>query len=193
MFAVGYKRLYKFRNGKRCYCKPECRKAGRLPRIKIPLPERFMANVEIQPDGCWKWTGLTDSGGYGKFFADGRYIGAHKWAYEHFSGEKIPNHLEADHVCHRPEICRGGKGCPHRRCVNPEHIETVTRKKNASPERSRLGAVTAARKLAKTTCVNGHEWTEENTWVNPKNGWRYCRTCRRERSLEYYYRRTKHA
>lgn len=31
----------------------------------------------------------------------------------------------------------------------------------------------------KTHCTNGHEMTEENTYVKA-NGWRQCRTCKRE-------------
>lgn len=36
----------------------------------------------------------------------------------------------------------------------------------------------------KTHCVNGHEYTPENTYV-PKSGFRNCRTCRRESSRRY--------
>ena len=30
-------------------------------------------------------------------------------------------------------------------------------------------------------CQHGHEFTAENTWVNPKTGARQCRECSRER------------
>jgi hypothetical protein len=29
----------------------------------------------------------------------------------------------------------------------------------------------------RTHCIHGHEFSEENTYVNPKNGYRTCRTC----------------
>ena len=32
----------------------------------------------------------------------------------------------------------------------------------------------------RTKCINGHEFTEENTWMY--QGKRYCRTCRRTRN-----------
>jgi hypothetical protein len=35
-----------------------------------------------------------------------------------------------------------------------------------------------------TACPNGHAYDETNTYVNPANGWRTCRTCRRERERE---------
>ena len=34
----------------------------------------------------------------------------------------------------------------------------------------------------KTHCVHGHEYTPENTYVNPGSGWRDCRTCRTTRA-----------
>lgn len=35
-----------------------------------------------------------------------------------------------------------------------------------------------------TACPSGHAYDEQNTYVNPKNGWRACRACRRERQRE---------
>ena len=29
------------------------------------------------------------------------------------------------------------------------------------------------------TCINGHEWTELNTYTSHKTGWKYCRECNR--------------
>ena len=29
----------------------------------------------------------------------------------------------------------------------------------------------------KTHCKYGHEFTPENTWIHPRKGWRWCRTC----------------
>jgi hypothetical protein len=30
-------------------------------------------------------------------------------------------------------------------------------------------------------CINGHEWTDENTYIRPDGGGRMCRTCSAER------------
>lgn len=36
---------------------------------------------------------------------------------------------------------------------------------------------------AKTHCIHGHEFTEENTmWFGPDKRLRYCRTCKRDAS-----------
>jgi hypothetical protein len=40
----------------------------------------------------------------------------------------------------------------------------------------------------KTHCVNGHEFTPENTWVD-KGGTRHCRECHRLKELSRYHRK----
>lgn len=46
---------------------------------------------------------------------------------------------------------------------------------------AREGMAWAARA---THCVNGHPFDEENTYRRADFGWRRCRACDRERSLE---------
>lgn len=45
-------------------------------------------------------------------------------------------------------------------------------------------------KDAKTHCTNGHEYTPENSGRDSA-GWRFCRTCSRERSKEYMRRKRR--
>ena len=63
---------------------------------------RFMANVEIQPNGCWHWTGHITDDGYGTFYIDGKSELAHRVSYRHFVDE-IPDGFEIDHLCHTRE------------------------------------------------------------------------------------------
>lgn len=80
---------------------------------------RFWAKVDIDPpSGCWLWTGAVDEAtGYGRFWtADGLGY-AHRIAHELFVGP-IPAGLDIDHLCRV------------RRCVNPAHLEPVTRREN---------------------------------------------------------------
>lgn len=90
---------------------------------------------------------------------------AHRVAYEQARGP-IPEGLELDHLCR------------NRACVNPDHLEPVTHRENL------LRADTfAARHAAQTHCVNGHEFTPDNTYIRTRpEGGRECRACRKARN-----------
>lgn len=81
----------------------------------------FLSHVQVDENGCWLWTGATSPQGYGRFNAglreDARNVLAHRWSYEHHVGP-IPDGLDLDHLCRV------------RHCVNPEHLEPVTRQEN---------------------------------------------------------------
>lgn len=85
--------------------------------------DRFFAKVEFGdvPQGmrtpCLLWTGASHSAGYGQIRVDGRIVPAHRWLYERWIGP-IPDGLEIDHLCVNPP------------CVNPDHLEPVTRSVN---------------------------------------------------------------
>lgn len=137
------------------------------PRAAAPLFERFVTKFRVSESGCWEWTGGKCGNGYGNMFlrkeSDGRTkrIYAHRVSYEHFVGP-IPDGLELDHLCR------------NRGCVNPEHLEPVTRGENLRriPQEARPPHM-----QPRTHCKRGHEFTPENTGVNSKG--RFCRTCRK--------------
>ncbi|WP_373071105.1 HNH endonuclease signature motif containing protein [Gemmatimonas sp.] len=129
------------------------------------------------PQGCWTWRGSLNSQGYGSYtwkltFNRTKHKGAHVAVYEHFVGP-VPEGLVLDHICHDPKICRLGPKCPHRGCVNPEHLNPTTRQINSSSERS------AAGRREQTHCLRGHPFDEENTYITPKG--RSCKACKRAR------------
>jgi hypothetical protein len=122
---------------------------------------RFWMKVDrAEVDGCWLWTAATWDG-YGKFFADGRKHPAHRFSYELAVGP-VPDGLELDHLCR------------NRACVNPSHLEPVSKLENwargASP-----GAVAARTSM----CMRGHPRTPEHARLSG-NRW-LCLTCRRIR------------
>ena len=128
-----------------------------------PPIDRFWAKVERGPIAeCWTWKAGTFKTGYGSFFPGCRAAGsvlAHRWAYEHFRGP-IPSGLELDHLCR------------NRRCVNPAHLETVTRMENM--RRSPLMP------MNRTHCPRGHPYNSENTRIGQNRNYVYrrCATCR---------------
>lgn len=111
--------------------------------------------------GCMPWTGKVNSSGYGEYVRMGRTYRAHRLSYEIFVGP-IPDGLVIDHLCR------------NRRCCNPCHLEPVT-----AAENTRRGWP-----VIKPTCVNGHEYTPENTYARP-NGGKDCRACIRARVRRY--------
>src|SRR4051812_36213829 len=86
-----------------------------MPRQYKPPIERFWKFVH-KTESCWLWTGQLKNG-YG-FFRDGeKQVYAHRFSYEAFVGP-IPDSCEIDHV--------RARGCTHRNCVRPDHLEAVT-------------------------------------------------------------------
>lgn len=155
-------------------CKPCYGKQWSAKRRKgktrpgTPNVDRFEARLAAGPNGCWLWTGNRGGGGgaYGIMSIVGRQnVYAHRWSYE-FHRAPIPVGLEIDHLCRNTL------------CVNPWHLEPVTRQVNAK----RMG-------LAVTACKYGHAYTPENTYASPTNGQRQCKICRRLASRKSAARR----
>lgn len=133
------------------------------------LPEWFWQLVTVDPDTeCWEWGGPKTPDGYGFPYLPERKAKAysHRWAYETLVGPIF----EGGHIDH---LCR------NRGCCNPAHLEPVTPQENTL----RSPVAVAAINSRKTHCIQGHEFTDENTAVS-KNGSRSCRTCARERAAE---------
>lgn len=136
--------------------------------------DRFLSKVRKGPS-CWTWTGWQDREGYGYYWVTGdgkRRV--HRIAYWLWVGP-IPDGYTIDHTCHNDTDCPGGFGCPHRLCVNPDHLEAVPMRVNVL-----RGNTLAARNARATHCTHGHEFTPENTY-DRGNGRRECRVCVRER------------
>lgn len=135
---------------------------------------RFHRHAKPQPNGCWMWTGDGDGYGYALFRpgpGHPRYM-AYRWSYEVFVGP-IPQGMQIDHVCHTNDTgCPGGPSCPHRRCVNPDHLEPVTGSENTLRQRHA--------KRAKGACPKGHPYSGDNLIVRG-DGKRRCRECDRSR------------
>ena len=115
----------------------------------------------VNNDGCWIYDGYISTTGYGMRSYMGRPTQAHRAYYRHYIGE-IPEGNELDHLCRV------------RSCVNPDHLEPVTRLENS--RRGEGGRARAAQMRAKTHCAQGHAFDQDNTLI-AKNGWRRCKAC----------------
>lgn len=138
-----------------------------VPRRRPSPEERFWAKVQRGAgDDCWPWAASRYSNGYGQF----GHVLAHRFSYELAVGP-IPAGLVIDHTCGQ------------RYCVNPAHLEAVTPRENVRRGYAPNVAARLRRDMMylRERCKNGHELTEDNTYVTPREGWRQCRTCRAAR------------
>ena len=136
--------------------------------------DRFMEKVDRSGE-CWVWTGSVFDTGYGQFRGAGRPSAlAHRFAYEAFKGP-LADGYEPDHNCHNEDLgCPGGRSCPHRRCVNPDHLEAVTHAENMRRLRERR-----QRQLLGSLCPQGlHLMIGENVYIVPSTGVIKCRECK---------------
>ena len=133
------------------------------------LPDRFWSKVKRTiEDSCWLWTGARTAAGYGAIKIAGRTELAHRVAYMALVGD-VPTGFEIDHVKSR--------GCIGPQCCFPGHLEPVTHIVN----------VQRGAQATKTHCPRGHEYTDDNTYVQRGRG-RKCRTCHREAERVRYWR-----
>jgi hypothetical protein len=82
------------------------------------LTRLFRTKVSVCVCGCWVFARI-DRSGYSSFKHNGQNKIGHRFAYERLVGP-IPDDFDIDHLCDR-----------HRNCVNPAHMEPVSKSENA--------------------------------------------------------------
>ena len=142
----------------------------------MPASIEFLRSISGPADECWPWLGVVDRDGYGRVGERGL---AHRVSYEQHVGP-IPSGLTVDHRCHSADAqCALGGQCPHRRCINPAHLELLSAEENSRRQQP----------AAKSHCRHGHLFDEANTY-RCRKGRRHCRKCTARRQTEYK-RRTR--
>jgi hypothetical protein len=160
--------------------------------VRSPVKERLLSKISIQPNGCWWFTGHVSPFGYGQISELGRMHQAHCISFELHKGP-IPPGLELDHTCHDPKTCHGGVTCPHRRCVNPDHLEAVKKIENLRRGHGVARATARSAEINKNReyCIRGHEYKKHSyVYTNKRTGKKYrmCSLCNTDRSREYWGR-----
>lgn len=171
------------------------------------IRRKALKRITVEPDGCWRWSGMHTHDGYaviqakavGKGWVPARL---HRLLYvlDHQGDDPISLH----HQCH------------HRWCVNPSHLVPTTpqehradhhlktvcakghplegdnllnaadghhRCRTCAYERDKLwrrSKSTFNRGEHKTHCKHGHPWILENIYTKPKTGHRSCRLCEKD-------------
>lgn len=119
----------------------------------------FLRDIEKPAgvSGCWLWRGGKNRDGYGQNSEP-----VHRRAYRWMVGP-VPVGMELDHLCRT------------RNCVNPHHLEPVTKAENQR-RRNHPGREWHPRPY----CRRGHALTGDNVKVWSKGGGRmgiYCYLC----------------
>ena len=93
--------------------------------------KRFLRYVQKLPNGCWFWTGARSRGKgrrtwYGSFRIGKRTVRAHRFSCEVLAKrESLPDGHDRDHTCE------------FSMCVNPDHLEYVTKQVNQERKHER--------------------------------------------------------
>lgn len=135
-------------------------RAGHNFRLRKPI-WRYLPEDRGYTTPCWVWFGTIDHRGYPQTAKNGKTARAHRVIYEALVGA-IPEGLTLDHLCRV------------KACVNPAHLEPVTRGENTL-----RGTSPTALNARKTVCLNGHPFDR----IRP-DGARTCRQCRARRGRE---------
>jgi len=119
------------------------------------MDEKFWLRVN-KTDTCWLYTGPAKSGSYGRYWDVNakKSQWTHRYAWTLLKG-KIPYGMELHHKC------------LIKICVNPDHLELVTRASHPDTANNI--------QKNKTHCNHGHKFTPENTRIY--RGHRRCKTC----------------
>lgn len=167
-----------------------------IRRRSAEREEKFWANVEVT-GFCWLWLGGKTKDGYGYMGWQKTTWTAHKIAHTLLVGE-VPQGLQIDHLCNI------------RNCVNPCHLEVVTKKENLRRMVERKGWTPGGKKyvplpehlrappkpsiLEKGVCKRGHLVTEYSIrWFARPNGTTgmLCLACTAENKQKYKEREAR--
>lgn len=133
--------------------------------ISKKIVERFNNSYIPEPNsGCWLWYKATSMSGYGSMRVGKLMVRAHRLSYQIHHGTILKDLM----ILHK---------CNTKLCVNPDHLKAGTHLDNM------LDLIKWGKKKnrLKTHCKNGHEYSEDNTYIKKigRSYGRFCRECKR--------------
>lgn len=141
---------------------------GQKPSISFELIQSLS---ERSPDGCLVWKGALDGDGKPRYYDPARHaagefplVYVRRWILEQELGRPLE----------RGEIAEDS--CDKVLCVDRTHLSLAT----MSTARRTVTGINSR----KTHCDSGHEFTPENTYINPE-GKRKCRQCAWESQMRH--------
>lgn len=131
---------------------------------------------------------------------EARRLHAEGWTYSALAMRFGVNRNSIAMACHEPTriaslverariqasgtCCECGKQCSHN--------STYNRRAGREPDQDLCKSCSSKAMMAvrfADGCSRGHPWTPENTRLRPSDGFRYCRTCDRERKARVRFER----
>lgn len=128
------------------------------------IGNQLESNREINPQtGCWNWKLGKTLAGYGQIYIGSNPFYVHRVSAAIHLGFDLNSDLIVCHTCDNPS------------CFNPGHLYVGTDKTNQEDRAEKI-----------THCINGHEFTSENTYIatNAKYPKRQCRRCKADREKQ---------
>ena len=137
----------------------------------VRVPDRIWEKIHVDRDSlCWVWTASLRPSGYAQVHFKKRTRIVHHLVYE-LTQPEYEEGLDLDHLCRL------------RCCVNPSHLEPVTRGENLG----RGEGLIWMERAKITHCPQGHPYSGDNLGHDGKG--RRCRTCDARRKREYKQRK----